>query len=97
MLSDLGVELVRIRNEVTDIIRDANPTLDIGGSMILATVGLGVIEKKIRGTSDLEERRKLINEFWTGRRKIEKVVQGYRKTLRHGALHTEQEPRRAVP
>ena len=97
MLSDLGVELVRIRNEVTDIIRDANPTLDIGGSMILATVGLGVIEKKIRATPDLEKRRELINEFWTRRNKIEKVVQGYRKIPRHGALHTKQEPRRAMP
>ena len=65
--------------------------------MILATVWLGVIELRIRATQDPEKRRELINEFWRRRNTIEKIIAGYRRNLKDGELHPEQEPRRALP
>jgi hypothetical protein len=97
LLSDLGVDLVRIRHEVVAVMEEANPALKRRMEMIMATVWLGVIELRIRATPDPEKRRELTNEFWRKRNTIEKVVQGYRKILGHRAFHTEPEPRRAVP
>ena len=97
MLGDLQVELVRIRHEVSAIMEAANPALKRRTEMILATVWLGVIELRIRATQDPEKRRDLINEFWRRRNTIEKMVKGYRRNLKDGELHPEQEPRRALP
>jgi hypothetical protein len=97
LLGDLGVELDRIRHEVSAVMDEANPALKRRVDMIMATVWLGVIELRIRAAPDPEKRRELINEFWRRRNTIEKVVQGYRKILRHRVLPAEQEPRRAVP
>ena len=97
MLGDLQVELVRIRHEVVAVMEAASPALKRRTEMILATVWLGVIELRIRATQDPEKRRDLINEFWRRRNTIEKMVKGYRRNLKDGELHPEQEPRRAVP
>ena len=97
MLGDLRAELDRIRQEVVAVMEEANPALKRRTEMIMATVWLGVIELRLRAEQDPEERRKLINDFWKRRNTIEKTIKGYRKSLRHGALHAEQEPRRAVP
>ena len=97
MLGDLQVELVRIRHEVVAVMEEANPALKRRTEMILATVWLGVIELRIRATQDPEKRRDLINEFWRRRNTIEKMVKGYRRNLKDGELHPEQEPRRALP
>jgi len=97
VLGDLQVELVRIRHELVAVMEAANPALKRRTEMILATVWLGVIELRIRATQDPEKRRDLINEFWRRRNTIEKMVKGYRRNLKDGELHPEQEPRRAVP
>ena len=97
MLSDLRVELGRIRNDVVDVIRAANPTLEIRAAMIMATIWLGVIEARVQKTLDPAQRREVINEFWQGRNAIEKTIRGYRRGLRDGDLHPQQEPRRAMP
>ena len=97
MFGDLRVELDRIRHEVVAVMEAANPALKRRTEMILATVWLGVIELRIRATQDPEKRRDLINEFWRRRNTIEKTIKGYRRHLKKGELHPEQEPRRAVP
>jgi len=97
LLSDLGVDLVRIRHEVVAVMEEANPALKRRMEMIMTTVWLGVIELRIRAAPDPEKRREMINEFWRRRNTIEKAVQGYRKILRHRVLPAQQEPRRAMP
>ena len=97
MLGDLQVELVRIRHEVVAIMEEANPAFKRRTEMILATVWLGVIELRTRATQDPEKRRKLVNDFWRRRNTIEKIIAGYRRNLKEGELHPEQEPRRALP
>ena len=97
MLGDLQVELVRIRHEVVAVMEEASPALTMRTQMIVATVWLGVIELRIRATPDPEKRRELTNDFWRRRNTIEKIIAGYRRNLKEGELHPEQEPRRAVP
>ena len=97
MLGDLQVELVRIRHEVSALMEETNPALKRRAEMILVTVWLGVIELRIRAAQDPEKRRELINDFWRRRNTIEKIIAGYRRNLKEGELHPEQEPRRAVP
>ena len=97
MLGDLQVELVRIRHEVVAIMEAANPALKRRTEMILATVWLGVLELRIRAAQDPEKRRELTNDFWRRRNTIEKIIAGYRRNLKEGELHPEQEPRRALP
>ena len=97
MLYDLQVELDRIRHEDVAIMEEANPAFKRRTEMILATVWLGVIELRTRATQDPEKRRKLVNDFWRRRNTIEKIIAGYRRNLKEGELHPEQEPRRALP
>jgi hypothetical protein len=96
VLGDLQVELVRIWHEVSAVMEAANPALRRRTEMILATVWLGVIELRIRAARDPEKRRELTNDFWRGRNTIEKIIAGYRRTLKNRKLHPEQEPRRAL-
>ena len=97
MLYDLQVELERIRHEVVAVMEEGRPSLKGSAEMILATVWLGVLELRIRAAQDPEKRRELINDFWRRRNTIEKIIAGYRRNLKEGDLHPEQEPRRAVP
>jgi len=96
VLGDLQVELARIRQGVSAIMEEANPTLKRRTEMIVATVWLGVIELRIRAAQDSEKRRDLTDEFWKGRNTIEKIIAGYRRQLGNRNLHPQQEPRRAL-
>lgn len=96
MLGDLQVELIRIRQEVSAVMKETNPALTKRTEMIMATIRLGLIELGLRAEQDPEERRELTNDFWRRRNTIEKIIAGYRRNLKEGDLHPKQEPRRAV-
>ena len=96
MLGDLQVELIRIRQEVSAVMKEANPALTKRTEMIMATIRLGLIEMEFRAEQDPEKRKGCINAFWAKRNEIERTIAGYRRQLKNRKLHPKQEPRRAL-
>jgi hypothetical protein len=75
MLQNPQKELRRIRQELTVSMEKTMPTKEFGAAIITAMVRLHVIEAEIRKTQNLEERRRLINEFDSKKDAIEKGIQ----------------------
>jgi hypothetical protein len=75
----------------------AAPAKETRATLIMAMVGLHMIEAKIRKTQNLKERRKFIDEFNSKRRTIEKYVQILREGIRRRSKPSHNEPRRTMP
>ena len=90
-------ELKNLREEVMTCFSKTRPAKEFGAAMILAMVRLHMIETEIRRTRDLNERRRLIHEFTSGRNTIEKGLRLLRPNDRKEAVNAEQEYRNAMP
>ena len=97
MSPDLHEELVRLREDLSACMQETLPAREFGAALMLGTVRLGMIEASIRKTHNLEERRRLINEFGDKRDILEKSIALLRKSARRGDVHTEQKLRRVLP
>ena len=81
MSQNLRRELGKLRQKLVASLCETIPTRDFSAAIIMAMVGLHVMEARIRKTRNLEERRRLIDEFNKGKRTIEKGI----RTLKQGA------------
>lgn len=79
MLQNIQRELRQTRQEVIDSLMGTMPSNEFTATIMMATVGLHVIEARIHKTQNLEERRQLIDEFNKGRNTIEKGIQLLKK------------------
>jgi hypothetical protein len=76
--------LVETRQELMRCLGASMPTKEFRATMIMAMVNLHVIEARIRKTSNLKERRRLIDEFNSGTKTVWKGIE----LLRRGAKAT---------
>jgi hypothetical protein len=75
LYQDFQRELRKTRQELKVALCETMPSKDFAAIIIVATVGLHVIEARIRKTQNLDERRQVINEFNRGKRAVEKGIQ----------------------
>lgn len=75
MSQNLQRELVETRQELMRCLGATMPTKEFRATMIMAMVGLHLVEARIRETSNLEERRRLIDEFNSGTKTIWKGIE----------------------
>ena len=67
-------EVWRLRQELTETMAMTLPEREFGAAMVMAMVGLHMTEAQIRKTQDLQERRRLLDEFIRERDIIEKAI-----------------------
>jgi hypothetical protein len=82
MLQNLQRDLREIRQELMVVLGETMPTKEFRATMIVAMVGLHLIEARIRKTSNLEERRRLIDEFNSGKKTIWKGIESLKRSSR---------------
>ena len=63
MLQNLKREIQKTRDALMAALVQTTPAKEFGTTLLMAVVGLHVTEARIRKTLNLEERRRLINEF----------------------------------
>ena len=80
MLQNLKREIQKTRDALMAALVQTTPAKEFGTTLLMAVVGLHVTEARIRKTQNLEERRRLINEFNRQRTAIEKGIQTVRKS-----------------
>ena len=97
MPRDLKEELRKTRKELTACMAETMPSKEFSATIIMAMVGLHVIEARIRKTHNLEERRKLIDEFNRGKTIIEKGIKALGKTRKENTNPSEERYRDAMP
>lgn len=96
MLHNISADLIEVRNEVAVSMQETMPAKEFGAELVMAVVGLHQIEARIRRTQNLEERRRLISEFNSRRKTIEKAIGLLRKSRRGGSEHSGEKLRRAM-
>ena len=97
MLQNLKRDLKKIREELMACRRNTMPAKEFGATLLMAVVGLHVTEARIRKTQNLDERRRLINEFNTRRRTVEKAIRLLRGSSQGERRGSECGLRRAMP
>ena len=85
-----------LRQELMTCMEKTMPCKDFRATIIMAMVGLHVIETQIRKTPNLEERRRLINEFNKGKGTIEKGIRALKKNAGRRTRESDEQSRRAV-
>lgn len=75
MSQNLQRVLVETRQELMSCLGATIPTKEFRATMIMAMVGLHLTEARIRKTSNLKERRRLIDEFNRGKNTIWKGIE----------------------
>lgn len=96
MSQNLNEELRGIREDLTSCLKETFPSKEFRATLIMAMVGLHVIEARIRKTQNLNERRQLINEFNKGKGTIEKGIHALKRTAGGRTRESDEQSRRAV-
>ena len=96
MLHNISADLIEVRNEVAASMQETMPAKEFGAGLVMAVVGLHLIEARIRETQNLEERRRLISEFNSRRKAIEKAIGLLRKSSKGGSEDSGEKLRRAM-
>ena len=96
MLLNLKREIHKTRNALMASLRQTTPAKEFGATLMMAMVGLHVTEARIRKTQNLEERRRLINEFNRQRTAIEKGIQALRKSSMESSKGPGERRKRAM-
>lgn len=89
-------ELQILREEVMLCLKKELPAKEFGATIMMAMVGLHMVEAEIRKTRNLEERRRLIREFNSRKDTIEKRLCALGKSKSRVLEVTEPRHRRAV-
>jgi hypothetical protein len=97
MLLKLKQELMRVRQNFMASMGQTTPAKEFGATLMMAVVGLHVTEARIRKTQNLEERRRLINEFNRQRNAIEKGIRALRKSGWESSKDPGERRKRAMP
>ena len=97
MRLNLKQELMRVRQDLMAALGQTTPAKEFGATLRMAVVGLHVTEARIRKTQNLEERRRLINEFNRQMNAIEKGIQAFRKSSRESSKGPRERRKRAMP
>ena len=97
MLLNLKKELMGVRQAFMAAVGQTTPTKEFGATLLMAMVGLHVTEGRIRNTQNFEERRRLINEFKSRRKTIEKAIGVPRKSSEGRSEDPGEKRRRAMP
>jgi len=82
MHEDLQRVLKKTGQDLMIALKETLPSKKFRAIIIMAMVGLHMIEARIRKTQNLEERRRLNREFKIGRNAIEKGIRALRKSSR---------------
>ena len=93
---DLQKQLDRIREEVMSCFRECLPTIEFRTTLALATVWLGLVVAKADKTKDIEERRRLTDEFVTRSTTIRRGVRMLREQSRQDRKRSEDRVKRAL-
>lgn len=80
MCQNLQEELNRVRQDLMASFREAMPTKQFTATIFLAVVSLHLIVAQVQKTRNLEERRRLLDEFTKRKSIIEKGIQLLRQT-----------------
>ena len=96
MSQNLNGELRGIREDLTSCLKETFPSKEFRATLIMAMVGLHVIEARMRKTQNLNERRQLINKFNKGKGTIEKGIRALKKSAGTRARASGEQSRRAV-
>jgi hypothetical protein len=96
MLHNISGDLIQVRNEVAASMQETMPAKEFAAELVMAVVGLHQIEARIRTTRNLEERRKLIDEFNSRRKTIEKAIGLLRKSSNGGCKNEGERLRQAA-
>ena len=97
MLLNLKKELMGVRQAFMAAVGQTTPAKEFGATLLMAMVGLHVTEGRIRNTQNFEERRRLINEFKSRRKTIEKAIGVPRKSSEGRSEDPGEKRRRAMP
>lgn len=97
MPRDLKEELRKTRKELTACMAETMPSKEFGATIIMAVVGLHLIEARIRKSQNLEERRQSIDEFNWGKAIIEKGIRALGKTRSADPNSSEEQFHNAMP
>ena len=76
---DTQKELKILRKEVMLCFTETSPSKKFGPMVMMAIVGLHMIEDKIHKSLDIEERRRSTNDFRRGKKTIERKIRNFRK------------------
>jgi len=71
---NINKELRELRKEVMAWFKTNLPAKEFGAALMMAMVGLHMIEAGIRRTDSPEERRRLIHEFYNRKKTIERAL-----------------------
>ena len=97
MPRDLKEELKEVRKKYRECLAQTMPSKEFGATLFMAMVGLHVIQDSIRKTQNLEERRKLIDEFNKSKSIIEKGIRILGKTRRENTNPSKERIHNAMP
>ena len=93
---DIQKELKNLRKEVMNCFRKIIPSKEFRAVVMMAIVKLHMIEAGIHKTLDIEERRRLTNEFRRGRKGIERKIRTFKQHNSRGSKDQGEGLRRAV-
>ena len=77
--------------------RETRPGREFGNYLFLGVIYLGLLANKAGQTQDLQERRRMINEFYQGKKTIEKGIRLLRKDAETKAKDAQGNLRRTMP
>ena len=97
MLLNLKRDLKETRQELTAFMGQTTPAKEFGATLMMAMVGLHVTEALIRKTRSLEERRRLIDEFTSRRKTIEKAIRLLKQSDKGRFEESKELRKRAMP
>jgi len=72
-------ELEILREKYSRVFSATEPTREFGATMFLAMLRLHMVESRICKSNNLKERRRLINEFKSGKSAIEKGIDAFKR------------------
>jgi hypothetical protein len=96
MSQNLKRELKELRHHLMACLCTTIPTKEFRAAITMAMIGLHITEAQIRKTQNLEERRRLINEFNKRKNAIQKGLRALMRSNKGDSENSNERPRRAV-